>query len=430
MNTSRPHQSTILTARNASLAELVELLRTQHAAKLDVVAPATDLHAQGGNLLVRGAGAPVLSMDGVSTGDALLRPTDAAQAGIADKLDIPLAYLRRCRREQVELYDANVNTWLAAARGRRFLVRGLTDTRSTDTRTTDTSSTDTGGGVLRGDELLGADRPDAGGGDGVGNSGGILRALLSDSFRIVDNLDVLLAVLAGIRDAGAAVDITAADLSERRMWVKVRSREITAQAPQLLAHYTSPFTGARGADNPVVFGGFLISNSETGQGKFTITPRLEVQVCENGLVLNEHALSEVHLGGRLPDGVIRWSADTESTALALVGKKARDAVAAFLDPAFVNAQLTRIQRDAGVEVTNPAATLEHVGKTLRFPTEVAETLLAHFIRGGDTTSGGVLQAVTSTAQTLADPDAAYQLEAHGLDAMSLAARHAHHLARA
>ena len=414
----RPHLRTILTARNASLPELVELLRTQHAAKLDVVAPATDLHAQGGNLLVRGAGEAVLSPEGVSRSDALLRPSATAEAGIADKLDIPLAYLRRCRREQVELFDANVNTWLGAAAGRRFLVRGLTAT-GTDP---------TGGAGAAGAGRPGEELP--GGGAPTGGGGGILRALLSDSFRIVDNLDVLLSALAGIRDAGATVEITAADVSERRMWVKVVSREIAAQAPQLLAHYTSPFTGARGVDNPVVFAGFLISNSETGQGKFTITPRLEVQVCENGLVLNQHALAEVHLGGRLPDGLIRWSADTQATALALVGKKARDAVASFLDPAFVTAALRRIEADAGVEVTAPTATLEHVAKTLRFPAEAAETLLAHFIRGGDTTSGGVLQAVTSTAQPLTAPDAAYQLEAQGVEAMSLAARHAYHLAHA
>lgn len=409
---NRPHLRTILTARNASLPELVELLRSQHAAKLDVVAPATDLRAAGGNLLIRGAGEAVLSTEGVSRPDALLRPTPTAEAGIADKLDIPLAYLRRCRREQVELFDANVNTWLRAAGERRFLVRGLTR--------------DATGSAAAGQ--LADHHPGAGAPAGTGE--GILRALLSDSFRIVDNLDVLLSVLAGIRDAGAQVEITAADLSERRMWVKVVSREVAAQAPQLLAHYRSPFTGALGADNPVVFAGFLISNSETGQGRFTITPRLEVQVCDNGMVLNQHALAEVHLGGRLPEGVIRWSADTQAAALELVGRKARDAVAAFLDPAFVTAQLRRIQADAGVEVTAPAATLEHVSKTLRFPTEAAETLLAHFIRGGDTTSGGVLQAVTSTAQTLTDPDAAYQLEAQGVEAMTLAARHAYHLARA
>jgi hypothetical protein len=387
-----------MSGRNATLSDLVALLRSQHTAKLDVVAPARDLSVTGGRLLVRGAGEPALSMSGVTRRDALLRPTGLAEVGIADKLGIPIAYLRRLRGEKIDLYDANVNAWLADQPDRRFLVRGLTDGSADD------------------------------GGDG-GASGGVVRALLSDSFRIVDNLDVLMAVLAGIRDAGAAVDITGADLTESRMYVKVRSTEIAAQAPLLLGRYTSPFTGARGADNPLVFAGFVISNSETGHGKFTITPRLEVEVCANGLTLNKHALSAVHLGGKLPDGVIAWKADTQTAALDLVVKQARDAVTAFLDRDFVARRLAEIERNAAVEVTNPAATLQHVGAVLRFPAEVAETILNHFIRGGDPTSGGVLHAVTSTAQTLPDADIAYDLERHGLAAMSLAAAHADQLAR-
>ena len=36
---------------------------------------------------------------------------------------------------------------------------------------------------------------------------------------------------------------------------------------------------------------------------------------------------------------------------------------------------------------------------------------AHFIRGGQLTAGGVMQAVTSVAQTLDDADAAHEMEA-------------------
>ena len=261
MTTPEPARAIATSVRNATLSDLVDVLRGQHAAKLDVVVPARDLHVVGGNLHVLGAGEPALSGDGVTRRDAVLRPTALADTGIADKLGIPTAYLRRLRAEKIGLYDANVNAWLDHQPGRRFLARGLTD----------------------------------GAGDG-----GVLRALLSDSFRIVDNLDVLMAVLQGIREAGVAVEITGADLSESRMYVKVRSSEIAAQAPMLLGGYTSPFTGARGADNPLVFAGMVISNSETGHGKFTITPQLTVEICTNGLTLNKHALSAVHLGGRLP----------------------------------------------------------------------------------------------------------------------------------
>ena len=47
--------------------------------------------------------------------------------------------------------------------------------------------------------------------------------------------------------------------------------------------------------------------------------------------------------------------------------------------------------------------------------------MAHFIRGGDLTAGGILHAVTSTAQTQADADTAHDMEAAGLRALEIAA---------
>jgi hypothetical protein len=46
-----------------------------------------------------------------------------------------------------------------------------------------------------------------------------------------------------------------ADLTDTRLYVKVRSTAIAQAAPALLGDYVSPFTGARGADNPLVFAG-------------------------------------------------------------------------------------------------------------------------------------------------------------------------------
>ena len=53
------------------------------------------------------------------------------------------------------------------------------------------------------------------------------------------------------------------------MYVRVVCEQVQALAPALLAGYRSPFTGAAGADNPVVFSGFVITNSETGCGAFS-----------------------------------------------------------------------------------------------------------------------------------------------------------------
>jgi len=112
------------------------------------------------------------------------------------------------------------------------------------------------------------------------------------------------------------------------------------------------------------------------------------------------------------------------TALDLVGKKARDAVATFLDRDFVRAQLQAITVEAGIPIGQPTETIEHVSKKLNFTNEQQEAILRDFISGGDCTSGGVLHAVTSAAQRVENADTAYEMERHGLRAMSLAAAHA------
>jgi len=252
-----------------------------------------------------------------------------------------------------------------------------------------------------------------------------------------------MAALDGVRRAGVEVDIDGCDLTERRMYVRVVARQIQVFAPDLLAGYRSPWGGqdvgrgwtpdrvARAAagegqayaagDEPIVFAGFEITNSEVGNGRFTITPRLTVQVCGNGLTITADALSKVHVGARLDEGVVKWSRDTERRALELVTAQSRDAVEHYLNPDYVKQKVTDIEAKAGRPVTDAPKTVEMVAKALSFTTDQQTTILDHFIRGGQLTAGGIMQAVTSAAQTVADADAAHAMEAAALRALDLAA---------
>ena len=144
------------------------------------------------------------------------------------------------------------------------------------------------------------------------------RAFLSDGYKFIDSLDVLMAVLDGVRQSGAPVQVDGCDLTERRMYLPVVCEQVRALAPALLTGYRSPFTGASGADNPVVFAGFVIANRETGCGAFSLTPRLVVQVCRNGMTITRDAMRVVHLGERLDQGVVSWSDNTRDKTLALI----------------------------------------------------------------------------------------------------------------
>lgn len=371
--------------RNATLEDLARMLQDQHARKLDIVAPASTIKARDGRLVIIGA-EPVIGEDGVTSADGSYLPTEDCDAQIGDKLNIPTAYLRRMRTSRPDLYDVNVNGWLHGAVGadgdkRSFLVR-----------------------CFRGED----------------GGPGIARAFLGDRYGIVDNLDVLMATLDGVRKAGVDVNIDGCDLTDSRMYVRIVAPEVTALSPTLLAGYRSPFTGASGTDNPTVFAGFVVTNSETGGGAFTIVPRIVAQVCNNGMTMNFDAVRAVHVGGRLQKGAIDWSIETQRTALDLVVAQSRDAVAAFLSDGYLKRSVAALEEAAGVPVDDAKKTIETLGKTLSFTEAEQASILEHFFTAGQRTAGGIMHAVTSVAQTLDSADRASELESVAVRAMELA----------
>ncbi|MFF3617306.1 DUF932 domain-containing protein [Streptomyces sp. NPDC002580] len=371
-------RAAVTDTRNASIGDLRRILERDQDSKIDMVAPASAISAADGNIVVTGL-PPVITADGVTIADGTYRPTVVADEGISDKLKIPLTYVRRTRAEAVDLYDRNINGWLERDPSRRFLLR-----------------------AFKGEP-------------------GVLRAWLSDSYKRLDHLDILTAVLLGVRESGHPVKITGADLTERRMIVRVESEDVAALAPELLRGYRSPFTGQSGEDLPLVSAGFVLTNSEVGEGKYKLTPRIVAQVCGNGMTITKDAFGKVHLGARMDAGIIEFSEDTQEKNLALITAQTRDAVATFMNREYVERKLSDIQREAGRKITRPVETVELVAKQLRFTDSVRDSVFGHFIEGGQTTAGGILQAVTATAQTLSDADAAHELETQALTAMAIAA---------
>ena len=400
--------------RNATLADMVTILRGQRARRLDVVAPAAAIHAYDGNLVIDST-VSQLAADGVTSAAGTYRPTVVTDEGIADKLGISLAYLRRLRSARADLWDANVNGWLHGSElagypgdDRKFMVRLF--------------------------------QP-VGDGDGLG----VARAFLSDSYKVIDNLDALMATLDGIRQAGTNVVFDGLDLTERRLYARVVAPGVGAIAPALLSGYRSPFGGrmyvpgsrwtpeqARAAaardsrghqpgTEPVLFAGFVISNSEVGDGAWSITPRIVAEICGNGLQIAADVTRAIHLGSPQEQGIVRYSADTMEKELALITARARNAVATFLSTGYLLDKIAQLERKAGVPVTHPDQTVRQVAKAAKFSDEMADAILGHFIRGGQLTAGGVMQAVTSVAQTLDDADAAHDLEAQAVRVLDLAA---------
>lgn len=404
-------------ARNATLVDLVEILRVQHASKVDKLVSAGDIvsvasHDAGYSLLVNGMG-----LDGFDAGR--FNPTDIFDEHLADKLSIPLAYLRRIRKDRSDILDANVNGWLqgwqegegldvndATLPGpdtRNFLLRAFTDT-------------DTGVGIARG--------------------------LCSDRFRIIDHLDAITGVLEGAQQAGVEITVDACQLTERRMSVDFICPDVAVKAGDLLANYRSPFNqdgvkrnggwdleraraaaanegkGFKAGDEPVLWAGFQMANSELAGGAFTLCPRVVINVCRNGLKLTEDIFRKRHLGAKL-DAEIDYSSKTQELNLEMIVSQTTDLVRAWLAPEYVENVVTRLAAAEGPLSAPPAEAIEKMCTHLHYTEEQRNGILSHFIMGGQMTKIGVVNAITSFAQTVDSPDAAHDLEANALDALAV-----------
>lgn len=380
------------TLRKTDFHTLWATLREQQARKVDLVTSLGNVCSGKGEIRVRRSDLePVLTDSGVSPVVETYTPNEIFDDGLAGRLGIPREYLRTLRENGWhDLADQNINglihgkrgpdnagelTWLRQPKADRVMLRAFKD----------------------------AD----------GGPTGTARALLSSKYKIIDHIDTLLAALDGLKAAGlGAENITQCDLTGRRMYVVVEAPQVWALAPELLKDYRSPFTGARGADNPKVHAGFVLSNSETGHGGYSLKPRIVVQVCTNGMTMNvkHRVFNKRHLGADLSDGLVQYSERTRLLNQQMITSQATDIVRTFLDVDYVKSVITELTEKAGIEVKEPEKEIKAVTQTLKIPSQY-DSVLAHFIKGGDLTRGGIMQAITAAAQSPdIDADLAFLME--------------------
>jgi hypothetical protein len=383
--------------RNASLQDLVAVLQQQRRQSVDLVVPASSIVTRDGNLQLTDVPA-IITDDGVLDPSGAYLPTANADGQIAGIFGIPVKYIRTLRERHLGLYDTNVNEWAAHEdfADKKVLVRTLW------------GSTD--------------------GSDTVG----ILRSVLSDRYGARDNFDMTVAVLDGIRAAGLSADDLKiqGDLTDNHMFLTVNAPEIKGYGYKLLEGYRSPYgnglgTGHGGADAenlPIISAGLVIRNSETGGGALSITPRLVIRACSNGVQVTKDSMRQVHLGAKLAEGAIIWSDETRRAANDLAKKQAADAVTSFLNATYVQSVIDELERDSDVPVVDVPATIEVVAKEQAYTEAEAKGVLDFFIRGGQLTAGGVMQAVTAYVQQVESPERAYDMEAGAIDAMKVAAK--------
>lgn len=384
------------TLRKTDFETLLATLDEQQARKVDVVVPASAICFGKGDLRVlRSDLEPTLSPDGVKSPVEVYAPSDVFDEGLAARIGFPRATLRQWRENGwVDLIDGTFNG----------LIHGKRNSRSSD------GSQPTGEWIrepLDKRFLVRALR------DADGGPVGSARALLSNSYKIVDHTETLRAAMRGMAAAGLGADnITQCDLTGRKMYVRVEAPEVKAYAPELLKNYRSPFRPElTGRELPLVHAGFVLTNSETGHGSFTVVPEITVEVCTNGMTISREAVSARHLGARLDDGLIQYSERTRKANLELITSQAEDAIRTFLRADFVQNIVDEMTINAAGEVKEAEKAVKEITQKVECPA-LYDDVLTMFIKGGDMSRGGLVHAVTAAAQSPEiDADLAYSMQA-------------------
>lgn len=342
-----------------SLMELAAEVERRSNAKSDFIAPSQELEIV--------PAVRVVGMDQEWTpteikinGHGSFMVNEVAHGQIAEWAGIPKRYYDTMLAEAPELHAVNVNHWMKAKPARRMV------------RTLDGSA----------------------------------RAFLSDRYRVIDNEEVLEAILPVIGEIGD-VKIESAEVTERRLYLKCLFPKVQTEV-------------SRG---DVVQAGFVLSNSEIGLGSVSIDQLIFRLVCTNGMIRPDNGLKKYHVGRQIGEGRDAsqfFKSDTliaDDRAFLL---KLRDVVrgAGEQTKFFAAVHALAQAREQKIE-GDPVKAIEVIQKKVGLQEGERVSVLRHLIEGGDLSRYGIANAITRTSQDVADYDRATELERIGGNVIDL-----------
>jgi Domain of unknown function (DUF932) len=336
-----------------SLGELVAELERQQRSKKDYIADTRKLNMQA---------EPThgVTLQGVNGGMSL-RPT--AHQQLANTLGIPNPYYARMLKDEPDLLSANVNRWLERQPAKKLI------------RTLD----------------------------------GEVRAILSDSYRPLDNMDLADAVLPKLIDLKAMV--FSGEVTESRFYLKAVTDRIQGEVKK----------------GDLVQAGVVVSNSEVGQGSLRVEALDYRLVCTNGMI-REQAIRKAHLGrgargqDAIEDAREYFRTETRAADDRAFFLKVQDATAAMFDQTRFDKRLTQYyESQMNVIEADPVKVVEVTAKRFQLGEGERTSVLQHLIKGGDLSQWGLANAVTRAAQDMESYDRATELEKIGGDVIELKA---------
>ena len=330
-----------------SLPEVLTELQRQNAAKQDYIgaAEAFRLDDDGSTFRIGD--------------DHSFGTTQLFHRQVASTLGIPAKYYDMMQKQKPDLLADNVNAWFSD-KGNSYMVRTLDY------------------------------------GDGAGQ---VARALLSDRYRRIDNLEIASTVLplfAGNPD----VQVISSEVTSSRLYLKIVNRRLEMACV-----------------GDIVQAGVVISNSEVGLGAVSVQPLIYTLACTNGMICPSYGERRTHVGRAskaTDDGYEIYSDETKEADDRAFMLKLRDATLAAIEEARFRQIVGKLEESAGAKITGRVQdVIELTGKAYDLNQNEQDDILNYLIQGGDLSLYGLSNAITRASQDVESYDRATALEGIG-----------------
>lgn len=289
--------------------------------------------------------------------------TSTGHEQIATHADIPRKYYDRMLTAKPELLASNVNAWFGG------------DTTKRMVRTLD------------------------------GNA----RALLSDKFRPLDNVDLAESILPVLIELNC--QIVSCEVTERRLYIKAVDNRIQRDIK----------TGHRMGDGThhifdTCVPALSIRNSEIGGSSLAFEVGVLTKGCTNLAFFSQRSMKKYHVGGRsdVGDNIAHLLSDkTRKVADAALWMQSTDVVKA----AFREAEFASLVEEIGGatqdKIEDVVKVVERTAAQFKFNDGERKSVLDHLIQGGDLSRYGLFNAITRAAEDQPDYDRASDMERIG-----------------
>jgi len=231
-----------------------------------------------------------------------------------------------------------------------------------------------------------------------------IRAILSDRYRRRDNYDLIQHILPVLEELEGEIFPVSASVTDAKLYLKIVYPDVQREIKK----------------GDVVRAGFVISNSEVGEGQTEISGFVERMVCSNGMILPQWSMGRRHIGRRITgdggdDNFEIFSDETKAADDHAFFLAIRDAVRAVgEDTNEFDKAVKRMQGSAQLEIeADPIEAVKELAKTYDFSIREEESILSHFLRCNDNTQWGLINAVTRAAADVESYDRATELEVLG-----------------